>query len=69
MPGVEYGYNIRQEIQLESKKDMKPRGLALPDNGDALALTFAYDVRPSSIAGGEHSRPKILWDYDPLRCD
>ena len=27
---------------LERKRDMRRRGLASPDDGDALALTFAY---------------------------
>jgi hypothetical protein len=31
-------------ILLERKDDMKRRGLASPDDGDALALTFAYLV-------------------------
>lgn len=31
-------------IQLESKKDMKARGLASPDAADALAVTFAFPV-------------------------
>ncbi len=31
-------------IFLESKKDMKSRGLASPDAADAIALTFAYPV-------------------------
>ncbi len=31
-------------IQLESKKDMKARGLPSPGRGDALALSFAYPV-------------------------
>ncbi len=42
---------------LESKKDMKSRGLASPDAADALAVTFAYPVasrqyveRPRTIA-------------------
>jgi len=29
---------------LESKKDMKARGLASPDSADAIALTFAFSV-------------------------
>jgi hypothetical protein len=32
------------KIQLESKKDMKKRGLPSPDNGDAWACTFAFNV-------------------------
>ena len=34
----------RGTIYLESKKDMKSRGLASPDAADAIALTFAYPV-------------------------
>ncbi len=39
---VEYGYDANDSIQLEKKEHMRKRGLASPDNGDALALTFAY---------------------------
>jgi hypothetical protein len=31
-------------IQLEGKKEMRSRGLASPDAGDALAVTFAFPV-------------------------
>ena len=31
-------------VFLESKKDMKARGLASPDAADAIAVTFAYPV-------------------------
>lgn len=34
----------RGTIYLESKKDMKARGLASPDAADAIALTFAHPV-------------------------
>jgi hypothetical protein len=36
--------NSTGSIQLESKKDMKSRGLPSPDAADALACTFAYPV-------------------------
>lgn len=44
--GPEVGHGGKRElIQLETKKHMKEeRGLASPDCGDALALTFAYNV-------------------------
>ena len=32
------------KIQLESKEDMKERGLPSPNKGDALAITFAQPV-------------------------
>jgi hypothetical protein len=36
-------------MQLESKDDMKKRGAASPDGGDALALTFAEPVRKKDV--------------------
>jgi hypothetical protein len=42
---VEYGINNRGLIQLESKADMKKRGLDSPDRADSLALTFAEPVK------------------------
>jgi hypothetical protein len=41
----EYFYSNKGKMQLESKEDMKERGLPSPDDGDALALTFAAPVR------------------------
>ncbi len=41
LTGPEYGFNNREQIQLEKKDDMKRRGLSSPDVADALALTFA----------------------------
>ncbi len=41
----EYGFDGKNRIQLEKKERMKERGLASPDAGDALALTFASPVR------------------------
>lgn len=45
--GPEYGFKIvggREAILLEAKEDMKSRGLASPDAGDALACTFSEPV-------------------------
>jgi hypothetical protein len=35
---------IPADAALDRKDDMRKRGLASPDDGDALALTFAYPV-------------------------
>ena len=48
--GVEYSFNVRDEIILEKKEHMKARGLASPDDGDGLALTFAVPVFASAFA-------------------
>ena len=62
--GVEYGYDARGAIQLERKDDMKKRGLASPDIGDALALTFALPV--NGAAAWDLPRGKTFYqtDYD-----
>ncbi len=52
--GPEYGFDAHDRIQLEKKDDMKKRGLASPDCGDALALTFALPVQR---AGDEEHDP------------
>jgi hypothetical protein len=67
----EYGFVLkggRDAIQLESKKDMKKRGLSSPDIADALALTFAYPVQPNANAGraGAFNRPVVQHEYDPF---
>lgn len=46
LTGLEYSYDLNNAILLEKKEHMKARGLASPDHGDALALTFAEDVAP-----------------------
>lgn len=42
----QYGYSAKNQIQLEKKDDMRARGAASPDLGDALAMTFAVTVQP-----------------------
>ncbi len=64
LEGREFGYNDKMEVVLESKDDMKERGLSSPDLADALALTFAYVVAPK---GGIHPRRgRVVSEYDPL---
>lgn len=50
LTGVFYGYDKDSRILLEKKEDMKRRGLASPDDADALALTFAAPVQRSDMA-------------------
>lgn len=45
-----YKFDASNRIQLEKKEDMKSRGLASPDVGDALAMTFAAPVAPPDLA-------------------
>lgn len=41
---IEYGYNPKDQIQLEKKEDMKKRGLASPDCADSFVLHFAENI-------------------------
>jgi hypothetical protein len=45
LPSVEAETRMNGEIILESKEDMKERGLSSPNRADALALSFAFPVR------------------------
>lgn len=63
----EYHHHGRSDaLVLESKEDMKARGLSSPDDGDALALTFAHPVvrRAESALGS--ARHKANNEYNPL---
>lgn len=69
LTGVEYGFDKDGRILLEKKDDMKKRGLASPDNGDALALTFAEpvqrkDMRTSRFPAGRSQQ--TVTEYSSL---
>lgn len=40
-------YDSNGRIRLESKQDLRNRGIGSPDIADSLACTFAYQIRPS----------------------
>jgi hypothetical protein len=48
-----FHYDMRQYFLLESKEDIRKRGLRSPDGGDALALTLASPVASPSRATDE----------------
>lgn len=48
LTAAKFTYDSSRRLKLEPKEDMRRRGVASPDSGDALALTFAYPVRPNS---------------------
>lgn len=57
-PGIRN--DSRQRVWLESKEDMKKRGLDSPDDGDALALTFAAPVAAQTKKALERP-PAMVW--------
>lgn len=62
--GPLYSFDIRNQIQLEKKEDIKKRGLRSPDIADALALTFAYPVVAKAMLEAEQERQDE--EYDPV---
>lgn len=56
------------KIQLESKKDMKRRGVPSPNRADALMLSFAYPVQPKArgLPLGQGAPDASQREYDPL---
>jgi hypothetical protein len=66
LTSLEYGYNSKMELQLESKEDAKKRGLSSPDLADALALTFALPVFPNRPGYKGHQQ-QVRHEYDPIQ--
>lgn len=50
LSGPGYFHDKQDRLLLESKEQMKKRGLDSPDDGDALALTFAQTVLPAAAS-------------------
>lgn len=65
LTGPEYFFSSKNTIQLESKEDMKKRGLASPDIGDNLAMTFA--VEPQMKTRDEEFREQLEREQNPMQ--
>lgn len=53
LTGPLYSYDSNTRLKLERKEDMRKRGLRSPDDGDALALTFAFPFGEQWADDGE----------------
>lgn len=51
--GTEYGFDDKERIRLERKADMKKRGEDSPDEGDAIAYSFAEILGDSNMQSFE----------------
>lgn len=56
-----YFHDKRDRLLLESKEQMKKRGVDSPDDGDALALTFAQTIAPAKPQPVTPYRPPARW--------
>lgn len=66
----EYAFTKKDQINLESKSDMKDRGVGSPDIADALALTYAQEVASApafqpGMTGHNGGPPMALAEYNP----
>lgn len=71
MTGREYGYSKDDKLVLERKEAMVARGLASPDDADALFLTFAHPAMevvdaPADAAGSARSVASARQRHDPF---
>lgn len=72
LTGREYSFDPESRIVMERKDDMKRRGLASPDDADALALTFAHPaletIAPPADDPGRAHTPNAR-RHDPFSRD
>lgn len=50
LPGPEYDLTTKGQVRLETKENMKKRGLVSPNDGDALGLTFAEPIASMQVS-------------------
>lgn len=60
-----YWFEAENRLRLESKKELKKRGLPSPDKADALALTWADVVAPKAMREMHGQESRAALDYDP----
>ncbi len=61
---IEYGYDARMRVQLESKKSIRAAGRDSPDCGDSLALSFFTDTIVRSTVHAkvrQTGNRKVVW--------
>ncbi len=60
LTGPTYGYQKKTQLELlESKDDMRARGLPSPDTADALSFTF-YEITPTRRQGSMSAEPEAV---------
>lgn len=64
LTGIEYDHDANDVLRMERKEHMKARGLASPDHGDALAMSFAQHIERKNIAD---LMPEEAQQYNPHR--
>jgi hypothetical protein len=68
LTGPEYYFSAKNQIQLERKEDMKKRGLASPDCGDMLAMSFSIDPTPITREEALAEQIQKMQEVDPMEA-
>lgn len=66
LTGPAFTFNVKDEIVLESKKDMRRRKIPSPNVADALACTFAMPIYMPNSTDDFVPPPVVQADYDPF---
>lgn len=56
LTAVNYSFDKRDRMVIETKDDLRERGVPSPDLADALALTFALQLAPQDMSGYAYAR-------------
>lgn len=59
--GPGYSYNMRQQMVLQTKEQMRKEGIRSPDEAEALALTFAYPVNVKTSLSSFRKNRQTNW--------
>jgi hypothetical protein len=62
--GPEYGIKENGKVYLESKEEMRKKGIHSPDLGDALALTFSLPDEMMSTLRTTNKVTMNTWEED-----
>lgn len=65
LTGPEFTVTLKGEVLLESKADMKTRGLPSPNRGDSLVLSFAFPVRKKERFHEKKGEEFSSEEYEP----
>lgn len=64
LTSLDYGYDARFRIQLQSKKDAKRNGIKSPDKADSLALSFVPELIDRKVVMAKvrpQQRRRVVW--------
>lgn len=62
LTSIEYGFDNKNRIQLESKDSLKKRGLKSPDCADSIAMTYSKPILKTNPKPYTYKIPSMAWN-------